>query len=367
MSVEDKASAVVGHVSRQVIEGFETKVEAWMSGHIPGFAGTRIKSLHSSSSGGLSGETHIISLAGQSAPDSQLRTIVLKKDVGDKKTNPQTNFENLVKVQMVLGDIPGFPIPRVLGSESSANILGAPFLVMEFVEGDIPADVPSYAASGWVRDATDEQRSKLWRSGIDFLVQLHRLDWRQHGLGQLRFEAAGADDLERCLNYAIDKFRNEAEGETTPLCERAISWLQANRPQPGTECICWGDARIGNIIWRNFECAAVIDWEMCSLGCPAIDVGYWSFFHRWSTFGQGLPALGGMCVGQELADLYEECGGGRIENFLYYEILATVRGLSIWLRMYKLMRADGKLPPTDPLDDSIHMVRVLRVLMDQTT
>lgn len=339
-------------------------MENWLGEHIPFLSGARIKSLRTSATGGLSGETYIITLKGREAADKAI-TVVLKKDVGDKPTNPQTSFSNLIKVQTALGNIDGLRVPRVLGYEASPGILGAQFLVMEFVDGVIPADVPSYAASGWVRDASVDQRRSMWRFGIAFLVRLHKLDWQEFKLEQLRFAAPGRDELERCLNYTIELFRQESEGASTPLCEQAIAWLVANRPTPDRVCICWGDARIGNIIWRKFEGVAVIDWEMSSLGCPGIDLGWWSFFHRWSTFGQGLPELDGMCVGQELAELYEACGGGRIEHFRYYETLAAVRGLSVWLRMYKLMRAEGKLPPLDPLDDSIHMVRVLRDLMDQ--
>src|SRR5271168_1897342 len=113
---------------------------------------------------------------------------------------------------------------------------------------------------------------------------------------------------------------------SAPICEHAIEWLLANLPEDPPESICWGDARIGNMIWQDFECKAVIDWEMCSLGSPAVDLGWWSFFHRWSTFGQGNPDLAGMCVGQPLADLYESRGGIHIDDFRFFEVLAAVRG-----------------------------------------
>ena len=365
MSVSGEPTGVVSHVRRQIAEKFEAKVRDWLDTNVDGFAEAHIKSINSSATGGLSGETFIITAELPKALKDSPRTIVLKKDVVDKKTNPQTSFANLVAAQTALGAIAELRVPRVLGFEPSADPLGAPFLVMEFVAGEIPADVPSYAAAGWVHDATVAQRSMLWQSGIDFLVRLHKLDWRVLGLGQLRSETSGTDDLDRSLNYIIAMFRREAAGQTSPIIERAIAWLLANRPALDSECICWGDARIGNMIWRDFECVAAIDWEMSSLGCPGIDLGWWSFFHRWSTFGQGHAQLDGMCVGPALADLYEARGGRPIEHFRYYEILATVRGLSVWLRMYQFMHAEGKLPVMNPLGESIHMLRVLQALMDQ--
>jgi aminoglycoside phosphotransferase (APT) family kinase protein len=73
-----------------------------------------------------------------------------------------------------------------------------------------------------------------------------------------------------------------------------------------------------------------------------------------------------MSVGQALADLYEARGGSHIGNFVYYEVLAAVRGLSIWLRTYKAMSTAGALPTDmDPLGESIHMIKVLNTLMDE--
>jgi aminoglycoside phosphotransferase (APT) family kinase protein len=364
VSSQRRAPSAVEKVERPGIEAFTVRIEAWLDAHIPSCAGSRITSMSQPSSGGLSGDTYIISVERPGAAATPEK-LVLRKDVQDKKTNPQSHFANLVLVQTALGDAGTLPVPRILGMEASTDTLGAPFVVMECVEGDIPSDVPSYAAAGWVREATADQRRKMWQSGIDFLVRLHAIEWREHDLGGLRVEAPGADDLERSLNHAISLFRDEADGHSAPICERAISWLIANRPAVSRECISWGDARIGNMIWRDFECVAVIDWEMSSLGTPGIDLGWWSFFHRWSTFGQGIADLDGMCVGQSLVDLYHARGGSRIDDFSYYEVLAAVRGLSIWLRLWKVMRADGVFPDgMSPLDESNHMIRVLTALMD---
>jgi aminoglycoside phosphotransferase (APT) family kinase protein len=366
VSLPRHAPSAVEKVERPGIEGFTARIEAWLAAHIPSCADSRIKSISQSASSGLSGDTYIISVERPGAAATP-GTLVLRKDVQDKKTNPLSNFANLVLVQTALGDAGTLPVPRVLGAEACPDTLGAPFVVMEFVEGDIPSDVPSYAAAGWVQEATAGQRRKMWRSGIDFLVRLHAVDWREHDLGGLRVAAPGAHDLERSLNQAVSMFRHEADGQSSPICERAICWLTANLPATSRECICWGDARIGNMIWRDFECVAVIDWEMSCLGTPGIDLGWWSFFHRWSTLGQGIADLEGMVVGQSLLNLYHDRGGTRIDGFLYYEVLAAVRGLSIWLRLWKVMRAEGTVPDgVSPLGESNHMIKVLAALMNET-
>ena len=45
--------------------------------------------------------------------------------------------------------------------------------------------------------------------------------------------------------------------------------------------VSWGDARIGNIIYRDFEPVAVLDWEMAGLGPPALDLGWMIYLHRF--------------------------------------------------------------------------------------
>jgi aminoglycoside phosphotransferase (APT) family kinase protein len=364
MSSQPNTSAAVTKVDRGTVDQLEDRITAWLNSRIPDLKNAHVVGLRTSDTSGLSGETYIVDIENgdAAAPDK----LVVKKDVTENQTNPQSSFANLALIQTVLGGGDGLPIPRVVGVETASDTIGAPFLVMEYVEGDIPSDVPSYATAGFVHDATVDQRSRMWQSGIDFLVRLHRIDWREYKLGQLRFDFPGDTELDRCVSHAISMFRAEAQGRTAPICEHAIEWLLTDRPPNQPESICWGDARIGNMIWRDFDCVAVIDWEMCSLGCPAVDLGWWSFFHRWSTFGQGNPDLDGMCVGQPLADLYEARGGVHIDNFRYFEVLAAVRGLSIWLRTYQAMCAAGALPADmDPLGESIHMIRVLQALMPE--
>jgi aminoglycoside phosphotransferase (APT) family kinase protein len=358
MSSNAGAPGAVAKLARQAAPGFQRDLERWITAHVEDCATCRIVSLSVPASGGLTGETVIVGLEG--APWTSL---VVKKDVRERVTNPQSSFATQARMHRILGGRSGLKVPRLLGAEYDERILGAPFLVLEFVAGSIPSDVPSYAAAGWLCEATADQRRRLWASGIDFLVRLHSWEWEPHGLGDLQFDAAGANPLERCLNYAVRMFRQEARGRTSPVCEQAIDWLRLRRPALQRQCLNWGDARIGNMIWRDFECAAVIDWEMATIGYPGMDLGWWSFFHRWSTYGQGYPELEGMCVGQALADLYAARGGGAIESFVYYEVLAAIRGLSIWLRTYDAMRAQGALPEMNPLGDAVHMVRVLEAML----
>lgn len=361
MSNPSQANAAVSKIERKAIEGHDLRLQEWLRTHVAGCTTCKVVASELPSAGGLSSETFILELT-----DAAFERVVVKKDVRLDTTNPQARFDTAVTMHTVLGAVPGMQVPRLLGVDHSGEVLGSSFMVMEHVQGAIPADVPSYAAHGWVRDASDDQRRAMWQGGVDFLVKLHRFDWQQHDLGHLEFDAPGGDPLERCLNWSIRLFREQAQGRTATVIEQAIIWLQAWRPEQACAHLIWGDARIGNIIWRDFAPQAVIDWEMATIGVPGIDLGWWSFFHRWSTYGQGLSALGGTCVGQALAELYEARGGNRIGDFGYYEVLATLRGLSIWLRTFDALRSQGAIPDLDPLSNQIHIIRVLELLMQES-
>ena len=73
------------------------------------------------------------------------------------------------------------------------------------------------------------------------------------------------DDYERYLDWA-------SEGRPHPISQLGLAWLRRNRPA-GREpvSLCWGDSRLGNMMFRDSRCVAVLDWEMVTLGNPEQD------------------------------------------------------------------------------------------------
>jgi aminoglycoside phosphotransferase (APT) family kinase protein len=77
------------------------------------------------------------------------------------------------------------PVPKVLFFEDDPPLLGAPFIVMERVAGQVPADDPPFAAAGWVLDLPPSQRRRMAEESARRLAELHAIDWRGIGLGVL--------------------------------------------------------------------------------------------------------------------------------------------------------------------------------------
>ena len=117
-----------------------------------------------------------------------------------------------------------------------------------------------------------------------------------------------------------------------------MQWVIENKPENPDCCICWGDARPGNlIIADDLSVATVLDWEMAVLGPPEADFGWWLMFEEvaFNRFQigarpEGVPDREGMIA------LYEKHSGRPLRDIRYYEILAAFRLACINVRLLEL-------------------------------
>jgi aminoglycoside phosphotransferase (APT) family kinase protein len=237
------------------------------------------------------------------------------------------------------------PLPRLGWYESDSSWLGVPFFTMEHVEGVVPPDNLPYTMEGWVVDASADQQAKMWWSGLEALADVHRTDWRRAGLGWLADPGRGAPGLNQQLAYYREYLDWSARGRPQPVAEAAWQWLVANQPdETGDVVLCWGDARVGNIIWRDFAPVAVLDWEMATLGQPELDLGWWLYFDRQFTEGLDVPRPPGFPTRQDTIDRYSDLIGRPVRHIGYYEIFSGFRFSVIMCRLADLMIESGQLP-----------------------
>jgi aminoglycoside phosphotransferase (APT) family kinase protein len=211
----------------------------------------------------------------------------------------EADFEFQWRVMRALAEHTDVPVPTMKWFESDPSVLGSSFIVMGKVDGQAPADSPPYTSQGWLFDATAEQQRQLWLDGLDVMARLHNVDWRGLDLMFLDKQKRGPLGIEQHLDYYSDYLDWASGGRRQPVAERALAYLRENRPAaiaPGVEDIrlSWGDSRPGNMLWNDFRCVAVLDWEMVTLGHPAADLGWWLFLDRYSTEGIGMAQLPGI-------------------------------------------------------------------------
>ena len=294
-----------------------------------------------STAAGFSGETRIAALQWRESESLKSQKFVVRSEVHAANA-PESNFKKMVSLQKVLGQIPGLAVPKVHWSESDTSIIGGPFFIMDYVDGKAAPDSPPFAASGWVYDASEESRKKMYQSGVEFLTRLHALDWRELKLDFLLHEGNGSTQTHRHLDFIVDIYEKAMEGTRTQLAEQTIKWLYRHIPAAEKLSISWGDARLGNMLWKDFECVAALDWEMCTLAEPSADLAWWLFFERATTEGLGLKRLAGMFEREEMLSTYESIGKTTLENFDYHEIFAGFRALATVTYMIKAWERSGQ-------------------------
>ena len=237
------------------------------------------------------------------------------------------------------------PVPAVYWNEQSGDVIGDPFYLMERIEGRAPADNPPYNASGWVAELEPDDRAAMWRSYLDVLAALRLLDPQALGLGFLAKPELAAEPLEQELVYYENYLEWIFAGREHPTVSVSLPWLKANRPKEASPpALSWGDARIGNMLFRANRCVAVLDWEMARLGDPMMDLGWGLFLDRYHSEGNGIPRLPGFPAREKTIALYEEITGARVHDIEYYELLAGMRFSVILTRLGQQLMAQEFLP-----------------------
>jgi aminoglycoside phosphotransferase (APT) family kinase protein len=227
-------------------------------------------------------------------------------------------------------------VPDVLAVCSDPELIGAPFYVMERIEGEvIVTSVP---------DALDnpEQRHRIGEELRDALVEIHAVDWRAVGLEDF---GKPTGYLERQVRRFLGLWELNKTREI-PAVESVGAWLGENMPSSGPATIVHGDFRLGNTIFgveAPAHLAAVLDWEMATIGDPLADLGYLCMM--WTDPDD--PASGlrgdlgsvtraeGFPTRTELIARYEELTGRSMGDIRWYTTLALWKSIVFMEGNYK--------------------------------
>jgi len=262
------------------------------------------------------------------------------------------------------------PVPEVVHVETSEEWLGVPFLVARAVEGVVASDNPPYLLDpgGWFLRGTPEQWKRLEEATIDVFVRLHRIVDDRGETAFLQLDAPGETALARQV-ADLRAYYDWARGEhTVPILERGLDVVTKAMPANVRSVLNWGDGRPGNILYRDFEPAAVLDWEMATVGPPEVDVAWTTFFQKFfagMAEQHGLSPVPAMFDPAETAATYERLGGEKLDDLTWYEAMAGCRFGIILLRMAQRSAAFGLQElPANP-DDLIMFAPLLDRLVSR--
>ena len=226
---------------------------------------------------------------------------------------------------------PSVPTPAVLGYEADPGVVGAPFFVMEKIDGAIPTDRPSWATEGFIVDAEPAQRRVLWERTVRMMAELHRLPAERFLFLRTGATQSGVGD---CLDYWMRSLRWAEPAEPVPLTRECEDWLLANPPD--VTALSWGDSRLPNVIYRDFGPVGLLDWDLVSLAGPQADLAWWILMDPPES-----RQLEGIGTSEELVALWEDVMGRRATELRWYLVFGAYRLAAIFARLFSMMVAQG--------------------------
>jgi aminoglycoside phosphotransferase (APT) family kinase protein len=218
-------------------------------------------------------------------------------------------------------------VPAVLAVCDDTDVIGAPFYVMEIVEGHV--------VTGTMPPALDtiEDRRRMGEDLVDALVEVHAVDWRDAGLDGF---GKPTGYLERQLRRFLGLWEHNRTREI-PAVESVGEWLRENLPESGPATIVHGDYRLGNTMFGPVAPArlvAIFDWEMATIGDPLADLGYLCtlWVDRNDPTGNmfelsGVTREEGFPLREELIARYEERSGRSMTDIRWYRTLALWKSI----------------------------------------
>jgi aminoglycoside phosphotransferase (APT) family kinase protein len=260
------------------------------------------------------------------------------------------------------------PVPATEWYEPDASRLGSPFFVMDRVDGVAPSDNPPYVFGGWLLDADAADRRRLQVGLVSVLARLHAIDLESVDAGFLDRPRFGVTPLDQHLAAQRDYYEWARDGRDFRVIDRAFTWLEANRPaDDGRKVLNWGDARIGNVLWRDFEPVAVLDWEMAAMGAPEVDLAWSVHIHDFFNAvaeQMEMPPIEGFFVRDDVIATYEELAGHPVRNYDYYEVFAGLRYAIVSIRAGAASVRSGMRPAPDHHDGLIMNGELLEAMLD---
>jgi aminoglycoside phosphotransferase (APT) family kinase protein len=377
-------------VSTRDDEELRDRLSAWLATRPELGSGVRIDAFERPEANGMSSETLLFDASwmrpgGERSANRFVARLAPTSDAFP--VFPSYDLERQVRVMRLVGERTTAPVPQVHWYEPDPAPLGTPFFVMDRVDGLVPPDVMPYPFDDtWVSKATPAQRARLQSRTVDVLAAIHGVEAAPSELDLLfcdqprpgiRDVAGHRTEEESPLrrHFADERsYYDWVRGDLRfPILERAFEWLETHWPTesdaPDNQVLCWGDARIGNVLYQDFEPVGVLDWEMATIGPRELDLGWFVFLHRFFddiTTEMGMAGLPDFLDRHDVAAQYAERTGHRPRDLDWFITYAGLRHGTVMIRALGRRVHLGEQPmPDDPQDLVMHR-RGLERLLDGT-
>jgi aminoglycoside phosphotransferase (APT) family kinase protein len=333
------------------------RLQTWLP-HGSGDPEAAVTGLDAPSANGMSSETLLV----DATVGGVARRLVVRvaPDTHDVPVFPTYDLEAQFEVIRVVHERTDVPVPTCHWLELDPSWLGAPFFVMDRVDGRVPPDVMPYTFEGWMLDADPADRRRLQDATVRQLAGVHSVP-----ASAVPFLGTGG------LREHVDHWRAYYEWSAgwgaLPIVDRGFRWIEDHWPaDEGESRLSWGDARIGNVLYDGFEPVALLDWEMATVAPRGVDVGWMRFLHVFmNDIAEAFeaPGLPGLFTEPDVRSVYEAAAGVELTDLAFYDLWAALRHAVVMARVEDRRIHFGEVPaPADPEAKILHRDRLARML-----
>lgn len=369
----------VDHLQRSSrdVTTLPTVLSKWLSTVMPGGVAPEITVESGVDSNGMSSET--IMLTGRwdenGEPREQKWVARVAPTADDVPVFSSYRLDHQFEVMRQVGELTDVPVPNVRWMDTTGEVLGTPFFLMDRVDGQVPPDVMPYTFGGnWFADAPLERQRELQDSTVEVLAKLHAIPDAAERFGFLsEIDPPGDTPLRRHFGWLKDWYEYSVPDiGRSPLVERALQWLEDNFPEDVAttdSVLIWGDSRIGNVLYDNFRPAAVLDWEMATIGPRELDVSWIIFAHM--VFQElagmaGLPGLPDVMREEDVRATYRELTGAELGDLRWFYIYSGVIWCCVFMRTGARRVHFGETEKPDDVETMFYHAPLLRRLIEES-
>lgn len=224
--------------------------------------------------------------------------------------------------------------PQAVYLEQDENILGAPFFIMEFIEGQILR-----GNSPLAQKLVPEKYRILSQQAIVSLHELHELELEDSKLIEL-----GKPDgyVQRQVTGWANRYQN-AKTDQIPALEKVAEWLKIHQPEHSETAFIHNDYKYDNLVLdleNGINIKAVLDWEMATVGDPLMDLGtslaYWAQEDDPAVLKHfNASHFPGNLTRQEVINYYQSKSGKRLDQMVFYYVFGLFKVAVIAQQIYK--------------------------------
>ncbi|PZQ65598.1 MAG: phosphotransferase family protein [Phenylobacterium zucineum] len=256
------------------------------------------------------------------------RAYVLRRPPPHLRANSNETMRREARMLAALKGTP-VPHPELIAACPEEDVLGAAFYLMEPIEGFNPATglPPLHAGS-------PDIRHRMGLALVEGIAALGALDYRERGL-------EGFGKVDSYLERQVARWKSQLDSYAQyagwpgpggiPGVDEVAAWLERHRPASFEPGIIHGDYHLANVMFRHDgpELAAIVDWELTTIGDPLLDLGWllatWQESETPREFGVNIQPWGGFPAPSELVEHYRPRTHRDMSAIDWYAVLACYK------------------------------------------